>query len=551
MKKLLSNDTDIGKNGGKKVFIFRELRHCVASVILIFALSHAGLSQTKVNENSFTFDNGTITHFRLGSISIKKTLKPSKIEFSGRPHIKIENPKTGATYDIDTDSALGDKLNSSKERNSAVIELKGHVEYTFRQPGKNGIKTVRGTADNGLYRQATQEIILHKVKSELSDPGQLTPDILRADRATIDLNTKPYTYHFVGDANGNDIRFTPPPPLSKPGDKPAKNLVKGAIHLYGFANGTFQPGEITIFNGEGTSVEFTDETDGSEVSLIAKHFQADYASDSKTVAKMEVWNGLRYHLKRPAPALKPNEEPKRGEQELTGSGEKISYDLAGKTMILTGGIDATLKESLQLLEPAHLKATRLSVSTEGSAKYLLTGGGAFSLLEFRPHPPKPNKIEEQRSQPTEELDREPDSLDRPEATPGAKASAGPSQTFLTGSIRLSGFQNAEFEPGRGVLCEAPPNENLQLDTKEETTFSISKVTTHLFQAYLSAEGGLVSATTRGALKFFVQQKKAQPTKKLASGLKPVSSQAAKPALLVLQSFAGSAANLLEQNSALR
>ena len=165
-------------------------------------------------------------------------------------------------------------------------------------------------------------------------------------------------------------------------------------------------------------------------------------------------------------------------------------------------------------------------------------------MEFRPHPPKPNKIEEQRSQPTEELDREPDSLDRPEATPGAKASAGPSQTFLTGSIRLSGFQNAEFEPGRGVLCEAPPNENLQLDTKEETTFSKSKVTTHLFQAYLSAEGGLVSATTRGALKFFVQQKKAQPTKKLASGLKPVSSQAAKPAPLVLQSFAGSAANLL-------
>ena len=519
----------------------------IALVALACALSVGEFRQSDAQTGSKRTDSKTkvvygnisITDFSVGSLDLsKKTKKPRRGDFNGRPRFEITNPKTGATYVIIADRATGEGLDADASKNSATVELKGRLEYVLSQPSENGIQVVRGVADSGTYRQAAQELVLNRVRAQANDPRQTTADTLRADRATVDLKSKPYAYRLSGSASGSDLRFTPVATVPKAGDAPPKNAVRGEIHLHGFTNGTYQPGEIATVKGDESEIEFTDESTSTEIVLKAGNFQAEFSPETKTVVKMEAWSALKYHLKSPAPKLKQNEKPSRGEQELNGTGEKISYDLSGKTLTLTGAIDATLKESLRLLEPARLKASRLFVKTEGSPNYVLTGNSS-SLLEFQPRPIKSDKTEPK----PDSAKSETDSLDNAPEANVAKEPTTPSQTFLAGKVRLTGFQNAEFEPGKQLDCEAAAGQNLLLETNDPGSFSLSKVTTHRFQATLSEGGGIVNATSKGALDFFVQQRKPTPKKKTLAGVRTVQRKSTAPPPTILQSFAGVASNL--------
>ena len=500
------------------------------------------------NKQKLTLTYGDITVTNAGQAVIdtsKRTRSSGSVELSGRPLVTFSSGSTGAVYLLEADNMKGSNLGNGKSE-KAILDMSGNFTYNLRQPIKNvgsGENVIEGTASRGVFDRAKNLLTLYNANAALTNPNLTSPDKIRTPKLVVDLSQTPNVYTMEGAAERNSLTISPGKPKLKPGEKAKKNALSGSLHLRNFSSGRFQRGDVAHIQGNRTVAEFNNPDNKTEVTLHANDIKAEFDDPiDANIKNVAAKGSLRYRLYRPKPEVAKGIPEKQGEQELQGTGYELRYDYENRSVSLNGAVDATLKETVQLLEPARLKAESLTFSTEEPFKYELKGSSVESLVSFRLRPPKLKEAPPAQEPAATEAE--------PGATSEAETAKVPKQTFLSGSVTLTGFETAVFEPGKSVSCNAPNRMNLQLDTKDTETLSVSRVSTHEFVAELNAAGELVTAKTNGSVKFYIQQRKsASKTTSASTARKRNGKAQLKPASIlssqiVMQSFAGVASNLV-------
>ena len=520
-----------------------------ALLTLLMLNSFPSLAQkSNTNKQKLTLIYGDITVTNAGQAVIdtsKRTKSSGSVELSGRPLVTFSSGSTGAVYQLQADNMKGSNLGNGKSE-KAILEMSGNLTYKLRQPIKNvesGENVVEGTASRGVFDRAKNLLTLYSANATLNAPDLISPDKIRSPKLVADLSQTPNIYSMEGDAERNSLTISPVKPKLKAGEKVKKNALSGFLRLRNFSSGRFQRGIAAHIQGNGTVAEFDNPDNKTEIALHANDIKAEFdGAIAENIKSVTAKGALRYRLYRPKPEVAKGIPEKQGEQELQGTGSELRYDYENRIVSLNGAVDATLKETVQLLEPARLKAKRLTFSTEEPFKYELKGSPEESLVSFRLRPPKLKEAPPTQEPAATEAE--------PGATAEPEAEKVPKQTFLSGSVTLTGFETAVFEPGKSVSCNAPNKMNLQLDAKDTETLSVSRVSTHEFLAVLNVAGELVSAKTNGSVKFYIQQRKsASKTTSVSTAQKRNGKAQLKPASIlspqrVMQSFAGVASNLV-------
>jgi hypothetical protein len=392
--------------------------------------------------------------------------------------VDVPDKNSGSHLSLHADEIVMSGINQAGR---GQLDLRGNINYTLTRATPQGVRRLTGTAGRGSYRRESQRIELTDgVECELVDPRLDGPGALRASAVTVDMKSEPYLFTLQGDADRDDLRFTP-----RPGEGKQNGASRiGPVHITHWTTGTFQAGKIARFDGALAAADLRSRTGTPEGRLEARHIQADFAPSGE-IAQARAADAVHFQMHRPLARKAADGKVEEGREELTGTSSVALYEPVAGRFTLDGDIDATIVNTLSLAAPARLLATRLVVTepTPGQpgagAKYELSGAPNHRRLTFTPRP-------------------------SPEPAPVA-AGAQPQQAFRLGSIVLTGFQTGVLQPGQKLDVVSDGQQPLLLDTTDPKTHSSSHLETHHFTATLADTGAISEAQTVGPVSFHLQQ----------------------------------------------
>lgn len=425
----------------------------------------------------------------------------SSVTVSG-PNTTIEVPLTGSGSLV---KIHADEINVTGGNKPAAIhaELHGHLRYTVTQQTPEGARELTGTAGQATFRREAHQLELSNgVDCTLSDPALDGPATLQSGSVRVNTANSPYLYTLAGNSETNDVRFTPRP---RAGKQNASDQL-GPVHITHWENGQFQTGKIANFNGTLVIADLRSRSGTPQGQLKGRHIHADF-SPTGEIARAQATDDVHYRIERAVTGAAPDGSGRteEGRQQVTGTASEATYEPGVGRFTIDGDVDATLVSTLTLASPARLAAARLVVidpAPGGNSKAMrfeLTGSPNHRRLAFTPR-----------------------------ERPGTAAATGSplKPTFALGSIVLTGFQTAVWEPGRQVDVVSDGKQALLLDTADESTHSATHLETHRFKASLAQTGGVTAAETEGPVTFHVQQPAAPRSNGSADGApaRPVGSR---------------------------
>ena len=374
-------------------FNFRPALLLIAVTAFQSGLLPSASAQTTVAAKQ---NAGTPNHTQFGDVTISdwkgfkgNILNLANGHFIG-PNILVET--TDKTRHLRM-QILADDIVGSIKKDKASVEMSGNLRYTITETTETGDRILNGTASRAVYDQELQRLrLLGGVRMTLADPAQFDkPAVVRAGSAAVYTGSKTGSksgaagtsmrYVLTGAPGANDIV------LSQRGKPRTVNgvvepLHTTTLHVYNYDSANFTVGQSASFNGAGTTAEAADLEAKTTGTLRAPHIEASFAGKSQEgkLQKASASGGVRYTAQSPG--------VRGSTQKVAGTSQTASYDLAQKSVVLDGGVEADITDTDALKNPAHLSVGKLSVLLTETPQYLISGSPQRTKIVFTPKPAK-------------------------------------------------------------------------------------------------------------------------------------------------------------------
>ncbi len=445
----------------------------VSTLILSLSTTYAQEAQPK-GKAVTTYGNVTIEKFD----RLKGSFDLSGLLITGKETIiTVPYPRSRATLKIHADTITTKRTKSDY---FATTELVAHVRFKIMQKLASGKERIlEGTSERATFRRDNEQVKLsgNVVATVTDDENLMEPAKLQAEHLTVDIHSVPYRYSLVGGQGSNQIRLITRPKTPKNPDPKKKPESPKHITISGYHTASFQASEQSVFEGEGTTIEFSEQDGKLTATLAAPYIKTEMLGENGSLSGAEMRGGIHYTLHLVHPETKT-------EEVLLGTAKHGTYSFLKNNLVIEGGIQATLNAPDALMEPAKIRVEKLTLHTITPTRYQLEADPQTALFQFTP---------KQKEQPKP----------KPSETPTETTSpALPKASFKLGTVRITHFTSGNFEEDK--TADFTGN-RLLFETVDNASGSIARFRTRTMHAEIGKNNVITQVTAAGNVEYLVQQ----------------------------------------------